>query len=246
VGTAKNPKSRRLNETPFADARDEQERGPRLLLPDGSGKLGRSPLHATHRRVGRLRQLRGRHPSVRHLGWRILPVRPDREEPPRDLGVRGAPNRDGRGRPRAAAPCRQASSGAGSTRNTHARWHENVLAGDIATATRIARARAAAHGIHLVVAAVIGPNSSVVADPHRRASGSVEGRLSSARPDRFSAVQLSPASRGISRAAAARVATPQARGGSATRVRPQASTVYSSAREAKCAEHAPGRGLPVV
>lgn len=53
----------------------------------------------------------------------------------------------------------------GLDRNTHAPWHENVLAGDIATATRIARARAAAQGIHLVVAAVIGPDSSVVADP---------------------------------------------------------------------------------
>jgi hypothetical protein len=53
----------------------------------------------------------------------------------------------------------------GLDRSTFARWHENVLAGDIPTATRIARARAAAKGIQLVVAAVIGPNSCVLRDP---------------------------------------------------------------------------------
>jgi hypothetical protein len=53
----------------------------------------------------------------------------------------------------------------GLDRNTLARWHENVLAGDIATATQIAQARAAVQGIKLVVAAVIGPNSSVLSDP---------------------------------------------------------------------------------
>lgn len=61
----------------------------------------------------------------------------------------------------------------GLDRHTFARWHENVLAGDVATATRIARARAAVKGIQLVVAAVIGPNSSVLPDPAeavRRAS----------------------------------------------------------------------------
>ena len=47
---------------------------------------------------------------------------------------------------------------------THASWHENVSADDVGTARRIARARAAAHGIDLVVAAVIGPNSAVVSD----------------------------------------------------------------------------------
>lgn len=47
---------------------------------------------------------------------------------------------------------------------THARWHENVSADDARTATRIARARAAAQGIDLVVAALIGPNSAVVPD----------------------------------------------------------------------------------
>jgi hypothetical protein len=53
----------------------------------------------------------------------------------------------------------------GLDRKTFAPWHENVLAGDITTATRIARARAAAQGINLVVAAVIGANSAVASDP---------------------------------------------------------------------------------
>jgi hypothetical protein len=48
---------------------------------------------------------------------------------------------------------------------TLVRWHGNVLAGDIGSATRIARVRAAAQGIELVVAAVIGPNSAVLSDP---------------------------------------------------------------------------------
>ena len=53
----------------------------------------------------------------------------------------------------------------GLDRRTHARWHENVSADDIGTAKRIAGARAAAQGLDLVVAAVIGPNSAVVSDP---------------------------------------------------------------------------------
>ena len=53
----------------------------------------------------------------------------------------------------------------GLDRKTHARWHENVSADDVGTAEGIARARAAAQGIELVVAAVIGPNSAVVSDP---------------------------------------------------------------------------------
>jgi hypothetical protein len=53
----------------------------------------------------------------------------------------------------------------GLDRSTLARWHSNVLARDIGTATRIAHARAAAQGIKLVVAAVIGPNSCVLTDP---------------------------------------------------------------------------------
>jgi hypothetical protein len=58
----------------------------------------------------------------------------------------------------------------GLDRSTLARWHGNVLARDIATATRIAQARAAAQGIRLVVAAVIGPNSSVLSDGRVAAS----------------------------------------------------------------------------
>jgi hypothetical protein len=53
----------------------------------------------------------------------------------------------------------------GLDRNTLAPWHQNVMAGDIGTATRIAQARAAVQGTKLVVAAVIGPNSSVLSDP---------------------------------------------------------------------------------
>ena len=53
----------------------------------------------------------------------------------------------------------------GLDRKTHARWHGNVSADDVGTAKRIAKARAAAHGLDLVVAAVIGPNSIVVSDP---------------------------------------------------------------------------------
>ena len=48
---------------------------------------------------------------------------------------------------------------------TNAPWHRNVSANDARTATRIARARAAAQGIDLVVAALIGPNSAVISDP---------------------------------------------------------------------------------
>jgi len=53
----------------------------------------------------------------------------------------------------------------GLDRRTHARWHQNVSASDIGTAKRIARARAHAQAIDLVVAAVVGPNSAVMSDP---------------------------------------------------------------------------------
>ena len=56
----------------------------------------------------------------------------------------------------------------GLDRNTFARWHGHVLAGDMGTATLIAGARAAAQGVELVVAAVIGPNSAVLSEPSRR------------------------------------------------------------------------------
>jgi len=52
----------------------------------------------------------------------------------------------------------------GLDQSTLAPWHQNVLARDVTSATRLARARAAAQGVRLVVAAVIGPNSSVLAD----------------------------------------------------------------------------------
>jgi hypothetical protein len=49
----------------------------------------------------------------------------------------------------------------GVDRNTFARWHGNVMAADATAATRVARARAGTQGVELVVAAVIGPYSSV-------------------------------------------------------------------------------------
>jgi hypothetical protein len=52
----------------------------------------------------------------------------------------------------------------GVDRTTLAPWHENIQARDAMTATRLALTRARAGGINLVVAAVIGPNSSVL--PH--------------------------------------------------------------------------------
>jgi hypothetical protein len=53
----------------------------------------------------------------------------------------------------------------GLDRRTLAAWHENVTAGDVTAAKQIAVARARAGGVDLVVAAAIGPNSSVVPDP---------------------------------------------------------------------------------
>jgi hypothetical protein len=47
---------------------------------------------------------------------------------------------------------------------TFAPWHQNVQARDVATARRVAVSRAAS-GIALVVAAVIGPNSTVLDEP---------------------------------------------------------------------------------
>jgi hypothetical protein len=56
----------------------------------------------------------------------------------------------------------------GVDRSTLASWHENVQADDAPAATSIALERADARGIDLVVAAVIGPNSNVVATPSRQ------------------------------------------------------------------------------
>jgi hypothetical protein len=50
----------------------------------------------------------------------------------------------------------------GLDRNTFAQWHQNVMAGDVADAVRIARARARAQRVNLVVAAVIGTYSTVL------------------------------------------------------------------------------------
>jgi hypothetical protein len=50
----------------------------------------------------------------------------------------------------------------GVDRATLARWHGNITADDAAAATAIARRRASERGIALHIAAVIGPNSSVV------------------------------------------------------------------------------------
>jgi hypothetical protein len=53
----------------------------------------------------------------------------------------------------------------GLDQSTFASWHENVGAVDVATAKQVAFARAQVRGIQLVIAAVIGPNSTVLADP---------------------------------------------------------------------------------
>ncbi len=53
---------------------------------------------------------------------------------------------------------------AGLDRTTFSRWHDHVMAADATLATRIAQARAADQGVELVVAAVVGPYSSLVSD----------------------------------------------------------------------------------
>jgi hypothetical protein len=53
----------------------------------------------------------------------------------------------------------------GLDRQTLAPWHQNVQAADATSATRVAFDRAQSRGIDLVVAAVIGPNSSIVSIP---------------------------------------------------------------------------------
>jgi hypothetical protein len=52
----------------------------------------------------------------------------------------------------------------GVDRRTLVPWQENVLAHDVPTARQVAHEHAAAEGVQLVVAAVIGPYSSVLAD----------------------------------------------------------------------------------
>jgi hypothetical protein len=58
----------------------------------------------------------------------------------------------------------------GVDRRTLAPWHRNVLARDIPTAQQLARTRAAAEGVALVVAAVIGPYSCVLDAPDAAAA----------------------------------------------------------------------------
>ena len=53
----------------------------------------------------------------------------------------------------------------GLDKHTLAPWHQNIGTSDVTSAKRIARARAAAQGIDVVVAAVIGPNLGVLTDP---------------------------------------------------------------------------------
>ena len=53
----------------------------------------------------------------------------------------------------------------GLDQSSFAPWHKNVQADDVTTAKEIAFALAHARGIHLVIAAVIGPNSTVLPDP---------------------------------------------------------------------------------
>lgn len=52
----------------------------------------------------------------------------------------------------------------GLDKNTLAPWHQNIGADDVTTARRLAHAHAAAQGINLIVAAVVGPNLCVVSD----------------------------------------------------------------------------------
>jgi hypothetical protein len=53
----------------------------------------------------------------------------------------------------------------GVDRWTLAPWHRNVAGTDVPSARRRARVRARAVGVDLVVAAVIGPSSSVLSAP---------------------------------------------------------------------------------
>jgi hypothetical protein len=63
----------------------------------------------------------------------------------------------------------------GVDQSTFAPWHQNIRADDVAAARQIAFVRAQARGIQLVVAAVIGPGLTVLAEPAR-----VPARLSQA------------------------------------------------------------------
>jgi hypothetical protein len=71
----------------------------------------------------------------------------------------------------------------GLDQNTLAPWHANVQAVDVTTARRISRARAQTQGVALVVAAVIGPHSSIAPGGERADSEAVTlgRRLSASR-----------------------------------------------------------------
>jgi hypothetical protein len=53
----------------------------------------------------------------------------------------------------------------GLDRQTLTPWHQNIRADDARIATRVALDRAQSRGVDLIVAAVIGPNSTIVSTP---------------------------------------------------------------------------------
>jgi hypothetical protein len=85
---------------------------------------------------------------------------------------RPAPRAHGGGsaeRPRPGAPTATKGKAViylivGLDKKTLVPWHQNIGADDVTAARRLARARATAQGINLLVAAVIGPNMSVLSD----------------------------------------------------------------------------------
>jgi hypothetical protein len=58
----------------------------------------------------------------------------------------------------------------GLDRRTLAPWHRNVLERDAASATRAALAYAPTDGVDLVVAALVGPNSTVIDETYAHRS----------------------------------------------------------------------------
>ena len=78
----------------------------------------------------------------------------------------------------------------GLDRTTLAPWHQNIQARDVMAATRLARARAQARGINLVVAAVIGPNSSVLPHPAGEPRRPRSRRRPDSQPDSAASSQL--------------------------------------------------------
>jgi hypothetical protein len=72
----------------------------------------------------------------------------------------------------------------GIDRTTLAPWHHNIQARDVTAAARLARARAQACGINLVVAAVIGPNLSVLPYPGGEPRGPRRRRRPDSQPTR--------------------------------------------------------------